>query len=87
MCLAVPGKIVRVSGSADEPSGRLATVDFNGSQMEISLAATPQAAQGDWVLVHAGYAIATVDEEQARETWAYLEQLEQFPDTQNLRVE
>ena len=76
MCLAVPGKIIRVIGSKDEPGGRVAVVDFHGTQVEVSLAMTLEAHEGDWVLVHAGYAIATLDEEQAQETWACLQELE-----------
>lgn len=76
MCLAVPGKILSVTGSADAPAGRLAIVDFHGSQVEVSLAMTLDARQGDWVLVHAGYAITVLDEEQAQETWACLQELD-----------
>ncbi|MCB1162338.1 MAG: HypC/HybG/HupF family hydrogenase formation chaperone [Candidatus Krumholzibacteriia bacterium] len=72
MCLAVPGQILSVTGEADDALGRLATVDFQGSRMEASLAMTPEAGAGDWVLVHAGYAITQLDEAEARETWETL---------------
>ena len=72
MCLAVPGKIVDVATEGDRPSGRIATVDFGGSRVEASLAMTPEANEGDWVLVHAGFAIAQLDETEARETYAAL---------------
>jgi hydrogenase expression/formation protein HypC len=78
MCLAVPGKIIRVTGSADAPTGRVATVDFHGTQVEVSLAITLEAREGDWVLVHAGYAIAVLDEAQAQETWACLQELQEL---------
>lgn len=67
MCLAVPGMVL-------ERRGDLAQVDFQGNRLEISLALTPDAAPGDWVLVHAGFAIGELAEAEARETWAYLRQ-------------
>ena len=74
MCLAVPGKIAALEESKDDPiAGRIATVDFQGSRVKVSLAMTPDAGEGDWVLVHAGFAIAVLDEAEARETWQYLE--------------
>lgn len=83
MCLAVPGKIVEIRGADETASpGPLGTVDFQGSRLEISLAFTPEARQGDWVLVHAGFALNVLDEAEARETWAYLEEadLADMPD-------
>lgn len=65
MCLAVPGKIVDCDG--DE-----ATVAFEGNQMRVSRVLTPTAGPGDWVLVHAGFAISTIEESAAMETWEYL---------------
>jgi len=65
MCLAVPGKIIK----RDE---ELATVDLQGNRMEISCVLTPEASLGDWVLVHAGFAISMVSEQDALETWGYL---------------
>ena len=70
MCLAVPGKIVAVrDADTPFPSG---TVDFQGSRADVSLALVPDAVEGDWVLVHAGFAISLLDEAAARETWQYL---------------
>jgi hydrogenase expression/formation protein HypC len=73
MCLAVPGKIVAITtDEADPIGGHLATVDFQGSRLDVSCAMTPEARVGDWVLVHAGFVITLIDEEDARETWEYL---------------
>jgi hydrogenase expression/formation protein HypC len=72
MCLAVPGKIVSVSEAPADAPGDLALVDFQGSQVEVSLAMTPQAGPGDWVLVHAGFAITQLDEAEAMETFESL---------------
>ena len=74
MCLAVPGKIIEVTKMNDDPvNGRLATVDMQGSRVEASLAMTPEANEGDWVLVHAGFALTVVDEQEAKETWEALQ--------------
>ena len=73
MCLAVPGQIVEIGGDGADPLiGRVGTVDFQGSQLEVSLAMTPEVQLGDWVLVHAGFAITVLEEEDARQTWEYL---------------
>ncbi len=68
MCLAIPGQIVQQTADGK------ATVDMHGNRFAISTALTPEARVGDWVLVHAGFAIRTLDEADARETWALLEQ-------------
>jgi hydrogenase expression/formation protein HypC len=74
MCLAVPGKVVAIAkDEADPIAGHVATVDFQGSRVEVSLAMTPQVGLGDWVLVHAGFAITVLDEAGARQTWEYLD--------------
>ncbi|MBN1554849.1 MAG: HypC/HybG/HupF family hydrogenase formation chaperone [Phycisphaerae bacterium] len=72
MCLAVPGKIVEVRDAEQGQPGPQAVVDFQGSKVEASLAMTPQAGVGDWVLVHAGFAITVLDEDEARETFESL---------------
>jgi hydrogenase expression/formation protein HypC len=75
MCLAVPGKIVAVKNEGDADGvGASGTVDFQGSRIDVSLAFTPEAREGDWVLVHAGFALQVLDEQAARETWQYLEE-------------
>jgi len=65
VCLAVPGKVI-------ERGGDLARVDFQGNELEISAVLTPEIQPGDWVLVHAGFAIAAIDAAEALETWEYL---------------
>ncbi|RMF80764.1 MAG: HypC/HybG/HupF family hydrogenase formation chaperone [Nitrospirae bacterium] len=67
MCLAIPMRVVE-RGEFD------ATVELEGVRRRISVMLVPEAAVGDWVLVHAGYAIGTVDEARARETLELLEQ-------------
>lgn len=65
MCLAVPARVVSIK--KDE-----ATVDLGGTQVDISCVLTPEVRIGGWVLVHAGFSIATIEEKSAKETWAYL---------------
>jgi hydrogenase expression/formation protein HypC len=72
MCLAVPGKVVELRDAEPNEPGPRAVVDFQGSKVEASLAMTPQAKPGDWVLVHAGFAITILNEDEARETFESL---------------
>jgi hydrogenase expression/formation protein HypC len=72
MCLAVPGKLVEITGEGDLRLGR---VDFGGVVRQVCLAYLPEAGWGDYVLVHVGFAIARIDEQAARETLEVLAQL------------
>jgi hydrogenase expression/formation protein HypC len=74
MCLAIPGKVISIEESDTVAGGQLATVDFDGSRVEVSLTMVPEARLGSWVLVHAGYAIEVLDEEEAGKTWDWLKQ-------------
>jgi hydrogenase expression/formation protein HypC len=65
MCLGVPGRIESID-AADDPIARRGRVDFGGVAREVSLALVPEAAPGDYVIVHAGIAIARLDEAAAR---------------------
>lgn len=74
MCLAIPGKISSVvDGDAHNRQG---TVDFGGILKEVDLSLVPEAGMGDYVLVHVGFAIARVDEEEAQQVFQYLEEFE-----------
>ena len=77
MCLAVPGKIVDLAAAAD-PALRCAKVDFGGVRKEISLAFTPEAQVGDYVLVHVGFALSVVDEEEAQQIFRDLDLMREF---------
>ena len=75
MCLAVPGRIVSLDQTVDDPTlGQVGTVDFQGSRVEVSLVFTPAAGVGDWVLVHAGFALQVLSEADALQTWEYLKE-------------
>lgn len=69
MCLAVPMRLVQ---RRDEFTG---LVEAEGVQREVSLMLHPEARLGDWLLIHAGYAIGAVDEEEARITLELLKQV------------
>ncbi len=73
MCLAVPGRILSVCG--DDPMTRLGRVDFGGIIKEINLAFAPEACIGDYVLVHAGFAIAVIDVAEADRILTHLQDL------------
>ncbi|MFT4584705.1 MAG: hydrogenase expression/formation protein HypC [Gammaproteobacteria bacterium] len=76
MCLAVPGRIESVIG--DDPLTRIGKVVFAGIVKDASLAFVPEAAVDDYVLVHAGFAIAILDEDEARRTLDYLQALSEY---------
>lgn len=63
MCLAVPAKVIALSPG--DPLTRTGRVDFGGVIKEINLAFTPEAELGDYVLVHVGFAISVLDEDEA----------------------
>ncbi|MDI1336729.1 MAG: HypC/HybG/HupF family hydrogenase formation chaperone [Lacunisphaera sp.] len=73
MCLAVPGKVVEIVG--DDPLLRSAKVSFAGVIKLVSLTCTPEAKLGDYVLVHVGVAISTIDPEDAELTFRYLREM------------
>ncbi len=77
MCLGIPGKILAV----EDDELRMARVEFGGIVKEACLAYVPEARAGDYVIVHAGFAISRVDEEQARQVFAYLEAIEERGDS------
>ncbi|MFB3788574.1 MAG: HypC/HybG/HupF family hydrogenase formation chaperone [bacterium] len=74
MCLGIPGKIVSISG--DDPLYRMGRIDFGGIRKEISLAYVPEAEVGNYVIVHAGFAISVIDEQEANEVFQYLKEME-----------
>ena len=73
MCLAVPGKIISISD--DDPLMRSGRVSFGGIVKQVSLAYVPEAKVGDYTIVHVGFAISLIDEQEAANTIADLEQI------------
>jgi hydrogenase expression/formation protein HypC len=75
MCLAIPGQIVE---QFESRGMRMARVRFGGIVRQACLEYVPEAAVGDYVLVHVGFAISRVDAEEAARTYAALEELDQL---------
>jgi hydrogenase expression/formation protein HypC len=75
MCLAVPGKLVSISG--DDPLQRAGKVSFGGILKDVNLACLPEAQVGDYVIVHVGMAISRLDEAEANEVFTYLKQIDE----------
>ncbi len=69
MCLAVPARIIEVDGEQ-------ARVDLQGNTLSVRTTLTPDVRPGDWVLVHAGFAITPLEERDALLTWDYLRGIE-----------
>jgi hydrogenase expression/formation protein HypC len=71
MCLAVPLKILAIDGD-------MAEAGLKKTRVRISISLTPGVGIGDWVLVHAGFAIHSIEEKQALDTLELLEELDEF---------
>ncbi|UCC98041.1 MAG: HypC/HybG/HupF family hydrogenase formation chaperone [Phycisphaerales bacterium] len=76
MCLAIPARIVELEGDR-------AVVDAMGNRWKAKTTLLPHARLGDLVLIHAGFAISQVDEEEAKKTWQLIAQIYEFDDTPN----
>ena len=76
MCLAVPARIVELEGDR-------AVVDALGNRWKAKTTLLPEAKLGDLVLIHAGFAISIVDEEEAKKTWQLIAEISEFDDTPN----
>ena len=76
MCLAVPGKIISIDN--DKPDIIMSKVSFSGIIKAVCLDLTPEAVVGDYVLVHVGFALNTIDEQDAEETLKMFQEMEQL---------
>jgi len=76
MCLAIPGKVVSLSG--DDPLTRMGRIDFSGVVKPASLAFVPDVKVGDYVIVHVGFALSRVDEAEAQTVFKYLKQMNEL---------
>ena len=73
MCLAVPGKVLEVSG--DDALQRRGRVQFGTTTREVSLAYVPDVVPGEYVIVHVGFAIGRIDEAEANRVFEYLDRI------------
>jgi hydrogenase expression/formation protein HypC len=69
MCLAIPSRIESIDGDR-------AVANLAGTRVQVVISLTPEVKVGDWVLVHAGYAITVVSDEDAHETFALLREMD-----------
>jgi len=76
MCLAVPARIVELEGDR-------AVVDAMGNRWKAKTTLLPEAKLGDLILIHAGFAISLVDEEEAKKTWQLIAEISEFDETPN----
>lgn len=76
MCLAIPARIVELEGDR-------AVVDAMGNRWKAKTTLLPDAKLGDLILIHAGFAISLVDEEEAKKTWQLIAEISEFDDTPN----
>ncbi|HTP89830.1 MAG TPA: HypC/HybG/HupF family hydrogenase formation chaperone [Bryobacteraceae bacterium] len=76
MCLAIPGRILN---SEQVGESRVGDVQFGGITRKVYLDFVPEAAPGDYVIVHVGFAISRVDAEEAERTFALLEEMGEVP--------
>ena len=75
MCLAIPGRLIRVEREADLLMGK---VDFGGTARRVCLEHVPDAQPGDYLLVHVGFALSRIDEDEARRVFELLAELDQL---------
>ncbi len=75
MCLGIPGKVVSTYREHDVLMGK---VDFSGVSKRVCLEHVPQVQPGDYVLVHVGFALSRIDADEARQVFAFLEQMNQL---------
>ncbi len=76
MCLAIPARIVELDGDK-------AVVDAMGNRWRAKTTLLPEAKLGDLILIHAGFAISLVDEEEAKKTWQLIAEINEFQNTPN----
>jgi hydrogenase expression/formation protein HypC len=82
MCLAIPGKVESISGG-DDPLTRMGKINFGGILKEASLAYVPEVKVGDYVIVHVGFALSRVDEEEAHKVFGYLKEMEELAELED----
>lgn len=80
MCLAIPARITEIG------ENRMSTVDIMGVTRKVSLDIVPEAVEGDYVLVHAGFALQVIDEETAKDTLELLKEIPFFQEEEGLNI-
>jgi len=83
MCLAIPGRIVSVAENTD-PLKKTARVDFNGIVKQVCLAYVPDAVVGEFVIVHVGFALQKIDEDEAMQVFEYLKEIGELAELEHV---
>ncbi|MFQ5862795.1 MAG: HypC/HybG/HupF family hydrogenase formation chaperone [Candidatus Brocadiales bacterium] len=73
MCLGIPGKVIKIEDNA--LGMRMGVVDFGGTKREVCLAYLDDVKEGDWVIVHIGFAISKIDEAKAKDAFETLKEM------------
>jgi len=82
MCLGIPGKILSIY---EDHGTKMAKIDFGGVSREACIEVIPEAEPGDWTIVHAGFALNLLSEEEAQETLEILQEMAELADQEELR--
>jgi hydrogenase expression/formation protein HypC len=80
MCLGIPGKVTKLF---EKETFRYGMVDFGGVSKEVNMDCVPEATIGDYVIVHVGFALSRIDEEEAAQVFKYLEEMNELDDLQD----
>ncbi|NLX55399.1 MAG: HypC/HybG/HupF family hydrogenase formation chaperone [Planctomycetaceae bacterium] len=84
MCLGIPGKVLEIhTPDGGMPMGK---VEFGGIARDVCLVYLPEVVVGDWVLVHVGFALSKLDEQEAREIFSYIEQIGELAEADELAM-
>lgn len=81
MCLGIPGKILSIH---EDHGTKMAEIDFGGVRREVCIEVIPEAKQGDWTIVHAGFALNLLSEDEAQETLDILREMSELADQEEL---
>lgn len=81
MCLGIPGKIISTS---EDHGTKMAKIDFGGVIREACIEVIPEAKPGDWTIVHAGFALNLLSEEEAQETLDILREMSELAEQESL---
>ena len=82
MCLGIPGRILSVY---EDHGTKMANIDFGGVKIEACIEVIPEAKPGDWTIVHAGFALNLLSEEEAQETLEMLGQMSELAELEELK--
>lgn len=84
MCLGIPGKILSIY---ENHGTKMAKIDFGGVSREVCIEVIPEAKPGDWTIVHAGFALNLLSEEEAQETLDILKEMSELADQEDLEYD